>query len=214
MAQRNPSAEATPWPGLIALGTAAVLTGAAGASVAHGQIGTWQMTRAAGLVAFALLWLSVVLGLLQSTGYFRAPAVIDYHGALSVWALYATTFHIVVLLFDRHTPYSLAGILVPFASRHQPVLAGIGGLAFYISLGVTVSTYLRGKMGLKAWRTIHLTSLIGFAFALAHSLLLGSDSQLPAVAYMYRFALISVAALLGYRTYLGVKKRADTAGGR
>lgn len=215
MAQRNPSAVAVPRTGLITLGAVAVLAIGAGApGLAGAENPTWLMTRAAGLIAFALLYLSVILGLLQSTGYFRMTGVVDLHTFVSVWAIYATVFHIVVLLFDRHTPYTMTEILVPFASRISPVLNGIGGLAFYIGLGVTVTTYFRVRIGAKLWRTIHLTSLIAFVFVLLHAILLGTDADLPAVAFAYRFMAFSTAALLGYRVYLGVKRRAHPAGGR
>ncbi|HWI63979.1 MAG TPA: hypothetical protein VNT75_19255 [Symbiobacteriaceae bacterium] len=206
MSQRNPSAVTFPVTGGVIL---AVTTVGALLTVGFVENHTWQMTRATGLVAFVMLWLSVVLGLLQSTGYFRAPSIIDLHSFVSIWALYMTTFHIVVLLFDRHDPFSLAGILIPFAAAHHPLLNGIGGLAFYIALGVTVTTYFRGQIGATAWRAIHLTSLVSFLFALAHGLMLGTDAKLPTVAFTYRFAALSVAALLAYRTYLGVTKRAN-----
>lgn len=214
MAQRNPSAVAIPWGGLAALGTTALAVGLATPGLLQVENPTWAMTRAAGLVAFALLWLSVMLGLLQSTGYFRMAGVVDLHAFVSVWGLYATVSHVVVLLFDRHSPYTLVEILNPFASRVSPVLNGIGGIALYIAVGVSVTTYFRKEIGAKAWRAIHLTSLAAFLFALLHGLLLGTDSALPAIAFGYRFAAVSVAGLLGYRIYLGVKKRAHSAGGR
>jgi methionine sulfoxide reductase heme-binding subunit len=214
MAQRNPSAVSVPWAGLAAVGATALAVGAAAPGLLHVENPTWLMTRAAGLVAFALLWLSVMLGLLQSTGYFRMAGVVDLHTFVSVWSLYATVSHVVVLLFDQHSPYRLMEILVPFGSRISPVLNGLGGIAFYIALGVSVTTYFRNRIGVKAWRAIHLTSLVAFLFALVHAVVLGTDSDLPAIAFFYRFAAVSAAGLLGYRIYLGVKKRANSAGGR
>lgn len=214
MAQRNPSVDGYLWPSVLGLGAVGLAISAGAPALSAWHIGTWHLTRAAGLVAFGFLWLSVVLGLLQSTGYVKAPAVINLHTSSSVWALYATTFHAAILIYDRHTPFSLAGVVVPFTSEYRPLLVGIGGLAFYIALGVTVTTYLRGRVGPRAWRLIHWTSLAGFLFAVVHSVALGTDSNLPWVAFGYRFAAISVAALLGYRVYVGVKKRAGIAGGR
>lgn len=214
MAQRNPTAVAIPWAGLGALGATALAVGIAAPGLLHVENPTWLMTRAAGLVAFGLLWLSVMLGLLQSTGYFRMAGVVDLHTFVSVWSIYATVTHVVVLLFDHHSPYRIEEILIPFASRISPVLNGVGGIAFYIALGVSVTTYFRNRIGVKAWRAIHLTSLGAFLFALVHGLALGTDSAVPAIAFGYRFAAVSAAGLLGYRIFLGVKKRANSAGGR
>lgn len=223
MTQRNPSkgAAGLPWAGAIALGAAAFGAGAvlAGPSTFSGLLNPWYLTRAAGFVAFVLLWASVCIGILQSTGFFKGVtsplANIDLHTYTSVTALYATTFHMVILLFDRYVPFTLGEILVPFAGDYKPGLIGLGGLAFYIALGVTVSTYLRARLSAKLWRTIHLTSLGAFAFALAHGILVGTDAAAPLAGFLYRFTGLSVVALVGYRVYLEVGKRdADSARGR
>ncbi|HYG60670.1 MAG TPA: ferric reductase-like transmembrane domain-containing protein [Symbiobacteriaceae bacterium] len=222
MSQRSPGGNtpSLPWVGIAALGAATFGAGAviAGQASLQGLLHPWYLTRAAGIIAFLLLWASVCAGLLQSTQFLKGAssplANIDIHTFLSLGALYATTFHVVILLFDRYVKFSLADLLIPFASEYKPVLVGLGGLAFYIALGVSVSTYLRSKLNAKVWRAIHLTSLVAFALALVHGAVLGTDRHAAAVAFLYRFAAISVVALTGYRVYLGVKKRANSAGGR
>jgi predicted ferric reductase len=221
MAQRNPTAEQRfPWAGWIAVGAASLFAGASlGApSLVAGILNTWYLTRAAGLVAFGLLYLSTVIGLLQSTGLFKgaaAPAAaLDIHNFVSLGALYATIFHMVVLLFNEYTHWSLTDILIPFASAYKPLLSGLGGIGFYIALLVIVTSYLRNKLNAKTWRTIHLFSLGGFVLVLLHGVLMGSDTQVPWVAYMYRFSALSIAVLTCYRIYLGVTKHANPARGR
>ena len=221
MTQRNPNANqpGLPWVGIGALGAALFTAGLviAGGVDLPSLLHAWYLTRAAGLLAFVLLWASLVAGLLQSTQFLKGTASplanIDLHTYLSLAALYTTTFHVVILLFDRYVTFGLIDIMVPFASDYKPALVGLGGLAFYIALGVTISTYLRAKLSPKLWRTIHLTSLVAFAAALAHGWLLGTDSNVGSVAFLYRFAALSVAALGGYRLYLGVKKRYASAAG-
>ncbi|HLN60376.1 MAG TPA: hypothetical protein VK464_02410 [Symbiobacteriaceae bacterium] len=222
MSQRNSGgAGGLPWAGAVALAVAAFGAGAvlAGPKLLSGLLNPWYLTRAAGFVAFALLWASVCIGILQSTGFFKgitSPlANIDLHTYTSVTALYATTFHIVILLFDRFVPFTPAEILIPFAGDWKPGLVGLGSVAFYIALGVSVSTYLRSKLTAKLWRTIHLTSLGAFALALAHGILVGTDAGAPLAGFFYRFTGLSVAVLIGYRVYLEVGKRyADSARGR
>lgn len=222
MTQRNSNAGGVtlPWVGVGAVGAAAFAAGLviAGGVRLESLLHPWYLTRAAGLLAFVLLWASLCAGLLQSTQFLKGAASplanIDLHTYLSLAALYATTFHMVILLFDRYVHFGLIDILLPFASEYKPVLVGLGGLAFYIAMGVTVSTYLRARLSPRLWRAIHLSSLLAFGAALAHGWAVGTDSDLASVAFMYRFAAMSVVALSGYRLYAGVKKRyASSAGG-
>jgi predicted ferric reductase len=225
MAQPKPSAQkpsaALPWAGAAALAAATFGAGIllAGPGVLQHVIHPWYLTRAAGLIAYILLWLSVSIGLLQSSQFLKGAASplanIDVHTFVSVSALYATTFHVVILLWDRYVPFTVTDLLVPFASDYKPALVGVGIITLYIMLGVTVSTYFRSKLTPKLWRGIHLTSLAAFAMALVHGALMGTDAGHPLVSYLYRFSGLAVGALVAFRIILGVKKRhASPAGGR
>lgn len=216
--QKANTALKSPWAGVAALTTAALVAGLLVGPVSWANLlNTWYLTRAAGLVAFVLLWASVTLGLLQSIGLLKGVtsplANVDVHGFVSLGALYATVYHAVVLLWDRHTPFTWTEILVPFASGHEPVLVGLGIISFYVALGATITTYLRGKLTPRLWRWIHLFSLVGFFLALAHGVLLGTDTELTAVGYLYRFTGISVAFLLLCRVYKGVWGNANSTRG-
>jgi len=217
MHNRN-QAPSIPWAGAAALALAVLALGLAlaGPVTLSGFFQTWYLCRAAGLVAFVLLWGSVTLGLLQSTQFLKGVtspiANIDVHGFVSLAALYATVFHAVIVLWDQYISLQLGELLVPFTSAYQPLWIGLGSVAFYVALGAVVTTYLRGHMNPRSWRQIHQISLLGFAAALVHSVVLGTDSRLPAVAFMYRFAAISVFALVGLRIYKGVSASARAIG--
>lgn len=220
MSQRSQT-PSLPWVGAAALAAATFGAGAvlARPGLLGGLLQPWYLTRAAGIVAFVLLWLSVCIGILQSTQFLKGAASplanIDIHTFVSLGAVYATTFHIVILMWDRYVPFTPAEILVPFAGDYKPVLVGLGSVGLYVMLGVIISTYLRGRLSARLWRSIHISSVGAFALALAHAVLLGTDRAHPLVSYLYRFAAISVAVLLAYRVSLGVMKRhANPAGGR
>lgn len=178
-------------------------------------VNSWYLTRALGLLAYVLLWASLCLGILQSSGFLKGAtspvANLDLHEFLSTAALYTTVFHVVILLWDRYVTFTPTDLLIPFAGSYKPGLVGIGVVAMYITAMAIVTTYLRGHMSPKVWRWLHLTSIIGFALALAHGLLIGTDSTAPAIGFMYRFTGMSASALLIYRTVLGVKRNADSA---
>jgi len=178
---------------------------------------TWYLTRAAGLVAYVLVYLSVAVGLLQSLGMLRgltAPASnLAVHEHLSLWALYATVFHAVILLWDKYIPFRAPALLLPFASDYEPVEVTLGVLAAYTMVVAIVSTYLRTRLKPLHWRVLHLLSLAGFLFALVHGVALGTDSGHPAVGFLYRFTGLSVGLLASWRLIKGVWSRhADTPG--
>lgn len=215
MSMQNSLAEK--WPGIAAL---VLGLAAAGALLRNadpaGMLNTWYLTRASGLVAYALLFGSVAVGLLQSLGMLRGvtlPAAnVDVHEHLSLGALYATVFHATILLWDRYVPFALAEVLVPFVSDYETEEVALGVLSLYAMLLVTVSTYLRPRLQPRHWRMLHLVSLVAFLFALIHGVDMGSDSGHPAVAYFYRFSGISVGLLSAWRLVKGVRSRhADSA---
>jgi predicted ferric reductase len=163
----------------------------------------WYVTRAAGLIAYLLLWLSTAWGLTVS-GKTLDPAMprgftFDAHEYLSLLALGFTALHGGVLLLDRYLPFTLTHVLVPFASPYRPVWVGIGVIAFYLSLLVSVTFYLRRWIGAAAFRWIHLTSYLGFAAAAAHSWLAGTDTALPVTQWIYAASILVIVFLTVHR---------------
>lgn len=174
---------------------------------------TWYLTRAAGIVAFILLWLSVLGGLLQSTGLLtrvmRPATATDLHNTIGLWSLYATTFHMVILLWDHDTPFTVAQLLVPFApGSYRPLLMALGMIGAYLALLATISSYFRSKLGPVLWRRLHLLSLVGFLAALFHGLAAGTDSH--ALFRLYALSGLSVLGFTVYRAYLGVRRHATS----
>ena len=130
---------------LITLGLAAAglilgigVTGLAGETKSF-----WYLSRAAGFVAYLLLWASVVWGLLLSSkiaqGRLRPPALFDAHRFLSYVALGFAFFHGLVLMGDRYLSFPLNAVLAPFASSYKPTLVAAGQLALWLSLLVSLS---------------------------------------------------------------------------
>lgn len=72
----------------------------------------WYLARASGLVSFALLAASMLLGLLLSTRFAKTwpgnAAAFALHEHASVLGLAFALFHALVLLGDRHTPLRVA----------------------------------------------------------------------------------------------------------
>jgi methionine sulfoxide reductase heme-binding subunit len=171
----------------------------------------WYVTRSAGLTAYLVLWLSMVWGLAVSSKILdrllHRTFTYDFHQFLSLLAVGFTALHIVVLLADRYLPYSVAQILIPFLSPYRPLWVGIGVFSLYLILLVTITFYIRGKIGGKAFRTIHVLSLVAYLTALAHSLFAGTDSSLVTVLGMYAVTFLVVVFLSVYWVVLVIQKK-------
>ena len=79
----------------------------------------WYVARAAGLVAFGALTLSVSLGLAMSTrllGPKRHKSLFGWHQTLAWSGLSMLGLHAGGLLFDPTLHFGLSSVLVPFAS--------------------------------------------------------------------------------------------------
>lgn len=165
----------------------------------------WYLSRASGLTAYGLLWLSVVCGLLQSNGIapraLRGPAFLELHRHAAWMGLAFAAFHALVLLGDRHLGSGLLGLVVPFGmTRHAPGWVGLGQLALYAGVVVAVSFRLRARMGARTWRALHFASFTVFVLVLAHAVLAGSDTAVPWVALFY----CGTAAVVVFLTVLRI----------
>ena len=163
---------------------------------------TWYITRAAGWVAYFLLWFSTLWGLVIPTKFFErflSPTfVVDFHEYISLLALGFVLLHVSVLLIDQYLPFTLVQILVPFMAPYRPFLVGLGVLGFYLSLLVSITFYLRKRIGQKRFKAIHLLSFGGYIFALMHAFFSGSDSSLPMAQYIYMGSFLVIVFLTAY----------------
>jgi len=162
----------------------------------------WHLSRASGVVAYLLLWLSTALGLLLTNRLARVwpggPFAFDMHQFASLLALAFTSFHALILLGDDYIGYALAQILLPFASvDYRPVATGLGQLAFYIALIISISFYVRGRIGRKVWRLLHYGAFLVFILITFHGLLAGTDA--PSLWPLYLFSFGSILFLTLYR---------------
>jgi predicted ferric reductase len=176
---------------------------------------TWYITRAAGWVAYFLLWFSMVWGLALPTKIFdrflSQTFSFDFHEFISLLSIGFLLLHVGVLLFDHYLPYSLAQILVPFLSPYRPLWVGLGVLSFYLALLVTVTFYLRKKIGQKRFKSIHMLSLLGYFTAVLHAFFSGSDSSIGAVQFVYLSTFMVVVFLTAYWLVLGMLTKQEKA---
>jgi len=137
----------------------------------------WYVARAAGLVAFGLLTLSVWLGLGMSTRLATRfqKRLFGWHQTLAWTGLSMLGLHAGALLFDPTLRFGPASVLVPFASPWHPAAIAAGVVAGWLTLMLAVSFRLRRWIGQKGWRRLHYASFAAFVLALGHALTAGSD---------------------------------------
>jgi predicted ferric reductase len=173
----------------------------------------WYITRASGLIAYVLIWLSMVWGLGVASKIFdtllHGTFTYDFHQYISLLAVGFTLLHMGVLLFDGYMPYSVWQILIPFISPYRPLWIGIGVIGFYLMALVTVTFYIRTKIGMKAFRTIHVFSLVSYFAITLHSFMSGSDSSLPSVMVLYVVTFLITMFLIVYWLIMAAQKKLE-----
>ena len=186
----------------------------------------WQIGRASGILAFILLTIVVVNGLLMTTRMlFRiVPPAFNYetHRFLSWMAVLAVVGHFASFTLDEFLKLTLGESLIPFfLVRDFPSrlgfsltwTVGIGVIAFYGILALVITSELR-RFGfpVKKWRALHYTSFLAYILFLVHGITAGTDSREWWMIWMYSLSGVLVIGLTGLRIYTAVqKKRAATA---
>ncbi len=169
----------------------------------------WYLARSTAFVAYALLWLAMALGLMMTNQLARlwpgGPLAFDLHEHASILGLAFGFFHALILLGDRYMNYTLAQILIPFASGGAAVVwVGMGQVSLYLMGLVGLSFYVRPLLGRAGWRLIHFLSFVIFVLVLLHGVMSGSDSGTAWVQALYWLSGGSLLFLIIYRVLVSV----------
>ncbi len=172
----------------------------------------WYMARSGGIVAYLLLWLSTVWGLVLSTKItdrlIPAPIIYGLHEFLSLGTIFFAVIHSVVLMGDSYINFNLLHLLIPFTAPYEPFWTGMGVIGLYLTAALTGSFYIRKKIGQKTWRKLHYLTFAAYLLALVHGLMAGSDTPLPVMKLMYLGSGFTVLFLVYYRLFtLQVKEK-------
>ncbi|MGC8800555.1 MAG: hypothetical protein ACP5UR_09950 [Chloroflexus sp.] len=162
----------------------------------------WYLSRSSAVVAYALLWLSMVFGLLMTNRMARlwpgGPGAFDLHQHTSLLGLAFAIFHALILLGDRYISATLTEVLTPFGYiGYEPFWVGLGQLALYGMAVVGLSFYIKQWIGRAMWRLIHFLSFVIWILSLLHAIYSGSD--LDILTGLYWLSGGSVLFLTIYR---------------
>jgi predicted ferric reductase len=172
----------------------------------------WYLSRGSAFVAMSLLWLSMALGLTITNKMARiwpgAPAAFAIHEYVSLLGLAFTIFHALVLMGDHYIKFTLAQIVIPFATvGYKPLLVGLGQVGFYVWLLVALSFYVRSRIGSKTWRAIHYISFLSYCVALYHGITSGTDTKMLWAQSYYWISGASLIFLLMQRIVVTVSAK-------
>jgi sulfoxide reductase heme-binding subunit YedZ len=163
----------------------------------------WLASRALGIVAIGLLATSVGLGLAMSGRLARRPGLsatlTRYHEASALVTLGLIVAHAGVLLADGYLRPGLAGITLPFQLAYRPLWTGIGIVAGWLALILTVSFYLRKRIGVRTWRWLHRWTLAVYVLALGHAVGAGTDGRSPWMLATLTLLTAPIVFALTYR---------------
>jgi sulfoxide reductase heme-binding subunit YedZ len=147
---------------------------------AAGTPALWYLTRGTGLVTLLLLTGSVVLGILQVLRWSpRGPrfVVVTLHRAVSLLVVALLAVHVLTAVLDPFAPIRLLDVVLPFGGAYRPLWLGLGALALDLLLALTVTSLLRRRLGLRAWRGVHWLAYACWPVALVHAWGTGSDTR-------------------------------------
>ena len=141
----------------------------------------WYTTRATGMVTLILFTMVVSLGTLVANriggtmvGRFE---INELHRSLSMVAMTFLAIHILTTVLDSFVPTGLISVVIPMTSQYKRVAVGIGAISFDLIVAVWASSLLKLRIANTTWRFIHWLSWLGFASAVVHGFMTGTDSR-------------------------------------
>lgn len=157
----------------------------------------WYLARGTGVVSLALLTAIVALGVgaQTATGTTRLPrfATALLHRNLSLLVLVFLAVHIATSVLDPFAAISWTDALIPLRASYRPLWLGLGAVGFDLLLALAITSLVRVRLGLRAWRSIHWLAYACWPIALVHALGTGSDVR---SAWLLWFAAGSIAIVL------------------
>lgn len=163
----------------------------------------WYVIRASGVVALVLLTVTVVFGVAnrKRVSSDRWPRfVIDrLHRNASLISVVFLGLHILTSVTDGWVSVNLVDAFIPFHGNYRQLWVGLGAVAVDLLLAVMVTSLVRARLGVRAWRGVHWLAYVAWPIALAHGLGIGTDSGEPWMLIITAVCIGSVLVALALR---------------
>jgi predicted ferric reductase len=169
----------------------------------------WFVARSGGIVAWALVTMSVCRGLMLSTKAAAKAAqpkqLLELHRFLGGLSVTFTGVHLVGLVADGSVHFGWLEILVPWTSEWRPTAVAWGVVGFYVLIAVEVTSLFMKRIPKPVWRHVHRMSLALYVFATVHGLQAVTDIE-NQWYQMLMLASINVVAFLTVLMILARRK--------
>jgi predicted ferric reductase len=140
----------------------------------------WYLTRGTGAASLVLLSLTLVLGIVNVRRW--APrglqrfVVDDLHRTLGLLVVVLLAVHVATSVLSSFVSISVIEVLVPFVGSYHPFWLGLGALSLDLLAALIVTSLLRARIGLRAWRAVHWVAYACWPIAVAHGIGMGTDA--------------------------------------
>ena len=173
----------------------------------------WYVARASGIVAWLALTASVLWGIVLSTKAFpqhRRPAwLLDLHRWLGGLTVGFVAIHIIALVADSYTTFTLTDVAIPYASEWKPGAVALGIIAAWSLIVVEATSLAMRRLPRKVWHGIHLLSYLTFWLTTLHAAFAGTDRSQVMYQATAAISIATVAWAVVYRlTHRGVTRPA------
>ena len=116
----------------------------------------------------------------------------------------------VTAIADPYVSIGWAATAVPFLSPYRTMAIGLGTLAVDLGAAVLLTSVLRHRLGLRAWRAVHWLAYLAWPAAFAHALSAGGDLRTGWVAAVVWGSAAAVAAAVAARLARPAAMRTDS----
>jgi sulfoxide reductase heme-binding subunit YedZ len=165
----------------------------------------WITSRAAGTAALVLSSLGVCVGLMLSGRFVRGRGadLRPLHEALSLATIAALVVHGLSLVGDKYLHPSLIDVAIPFAGSYKTGWTSLGIVAFWATLLLGPSYYVRRAIGQKRWVTLHRFTAIAWIAGIVHAFGEGTDATSPWFLLLIAATTVPALLLLTLRNFQG-----------
>ena len=178
----------------------------------------WYLSRGTGAVTLVLLTATVVLGIAGTLRWRPAAGLPRFlvdglHRNLSLLVVVLLAAHVLTAVLDPFAHLRAIDAVVPLASAYRPLWLGFGALALDLLIALVVTSLVRARLGLRAWRAVHWVAYACWPVALLHGLGTGTDASAPWLQALARSARApSPRPSRRARALAGLERRAPAGG--
>jgi predicted ferric reductase len=173
-------------------------------SVPEGQL-VYVISKACALTGVVLVWIQILAGLTIASRGTVAPHIpLQWHQQIGVAVLVMLLLHwatFVAGVSMRVDHFAVDYVTPTFSHGFYRTIVSLGMLSLIAMLIASAAALLRKRF--KYWRAVHALASIGAVGGAIHSWLIGSETRMGAVKWLYIFMIVTLACAVLWRLVWG-----------